>query len=63
MVATKSNRLPSFKHRRALSPRENETKETEEQNLSSDRGPYLQTVGWISRQKLLTYRPREKFFC
>jgi hypothetical protein len=31
MVATKSNRLPSFKSRRALSPRENETKGTEEQ--------------------------------
>jgi hypothetical protein len=31
MVATKSNRLPSFKNRRTLSPRENETKGTEEQ--------------------------------
>jgi hypothetical protein len=31
MVATKSNRLPSFKNRRALSPRENETKGTEQQ--------------------------------
>jgi hypothetical protein len=31
MVATESNRLPSFKNRRTLSPRENETKGTEEQ--------------------------------
>ena len=31
MVATKSNRLPSFKNRRTLSPPENETKGTEEQ--------------------------------
>jgi hypothetical protein len=31
MVATELNRLPSFKNRRALSPRENETKGTEEQ--------------------------------
>jgi hypothetical protein len=31
MVATKSNRLPSFKNRRTLSPRENGTKGTEEQ--------------------------------
>jgi hypothetical protein len=31
MVATESNRLPSFENRRTLSPRENETKGTEEQ--------------------------------
>jgi hypothetical protein len=31
MVATESNRLPSFKNRRTLSPPENETKGTEEQ--------------------------------
>jgi hypothetical protein len=31
MVATESNRLPSFKNRRTLSPRENGTKGTEEQ--------------------------------
>jgi hypothetical protein len=31
MVATKSNRLPSFKNQWTLSPRENETKGTEEQ--------------------------------
>jgi len=24
---------------------------------------HLQTVGWISRQKLLGYRPKEKYFC
>jgi hypothetical protein len=42
MVATESNRLPSFKNRPALSPRENETKGTEEQaraRPSSDREP------------------------
>ena len=42
MVATKSNRLPSFKNRRALSPRENEQRERKrnpEKNLSSDREP------------------------
>jgi hypothetical protein len=32
MVATESNRLPSFKDRPAQSPRENETKGTEEQS-------------------------------
>jgi hypothetical protein len=32
MVATESNRLPSFKNRPAQSPRENETKGTEEQS-------------------------------
>src|SRR6266481_6595293 len=32
MVATKSNRLPSFKNRRTLSPLENEIKGTEEQS-------------------------------
>src|SRR5580700_9716982 len=54
MVATELNRLPSFKNRRALSPPENEPRECKskpEQTLSSDRGAYLQTVGWISRQK------------
>jgi hypothetical protein len=54
MVATKSNRLPSFKNRRRchhekMKPRKRKSKP--EQNLSSDRGQYLQTVGWISRQK------------
>ena len=42
MVATESNRLPSFKNRRALSPRENEPRERKshpEKNLSSDREP------------------------
>src|SRR5258708_16216341 len=54
MVATKSNRLPSFKNRRRchhkkMKPRERKSKP--EQNLSSDRGTYLQLLGWISRQK------------
>jgi hypothetical protein len=42
MVATKSNRLPSFKNRRTLSPLENEPRERKsspEKNLSSDREP------------------------
>ena len=42
MVATESNRLPSFKNRPALSPRENEPRERKsnpEQELSSDREP------------------------
>ena len=42
MVATQSNRLPSFKNRRALSPRENEPRERKsnpEKNLSSNREP------------------------
>ena len=54
MVATESNRLPSFKNRRTLSPREmkpREPKSNPEKNLSNDREAYLQTVGWISRQK------------
>jgi hypothetical protein len=67
MVATKSNRLPSFKNRRTLSPRENETKGTEEQARAKPpraiEGHISKTVGWISRQKLLGYRPKEKFFC
>jgi hypothetical protein len=65
MVATKSNRLPSFKNRRALSPPENETKGTEEQareNLLSDREAYLQTVGWISRQKNFSATGRRRSF-
>ena len=42
MVATESNRLPSFKSRRTLSPLENEPrkqKSNPEKNLSSDREP------------------------
>ena len=42
MVATELNRLPSFKNRRALSPRENDPRERKsnpEKNLSSDREP------------------------
>ena len=42
MVATQSNRLPSFKSRRTLSPLENEPrkrKSNPEKNLSSDREP------------------------
>ena len=47
MVATKSNRLPSFKNRRALSPRENETKGTEEQARAK---PPRAIEGHISKQ-------------
>ena len=65
MVATESNRLPSFKNRRALSPRENETKGTEEQarakSLERSR-VYLQTVGWISRQKNFSVTGRGRSF-
>ena len=42
MVATESNRLPSFKNRRTLSPLENEPRKRKshpEKNLSSDREP------------------------
>ena len=42
MVATESNRLPSFKSRRTLSPLENEPRKRKshpEKNLSSDREP------------------------
>ena len=42
MVATQSNRLPSFKSRRTLSPLENEPRKRKshpEKNLSSDREP------------------------
>jgi hypothetical protein len=61
MVATELNRLPSFKSRRTLSLLENEPRERKsnpEKNLR-----HLQTVGWISRQKLLGYQPKEKLFC
>jgi hypothetical protein len=61
MVATESNRLPGFKNLRALSPRENETKGTEE-HLLSDREAYLQIVGWISRQKPRGHQPRRSSF-
>ena len=63
MVATELNRLPSFKNRRTLSPREmkpRERKSKREQNLSSDRGPYLQQWAGYRDKKLLGYRPREK---
>ena len=53
MVATESNRLPSFKNRRALSPRENEPRERKSKPEKTSRAieGHLQTVGWISRQK------------
>jgi hypothetical protein len=46
MVATESNRLPSFKNRRTLSPLENEQTE---RKTNPDK-------------KLLGYQPKEKFF-
>jgi hypothetical protein len=67
MVATESNRLPSFKNRRTLSPRENETKGTEEQArakpLERSRGISANSGLDIETKKLLGYRPKEKFFC
>jgi hypothetical protein len=66
MVATKSNRLPSFKNRPALSPRENETKGTEEQArakpLERSRGTSANS-GLDIEKNFLGYRPKEKFFC
>ena len=66
MVATELNRLPSFKSRRALSPRENETKGTEEQArakpLERSRGISAKWAGYRDK-KFLGYRPKEKFFC
>src|SRR4029077_6459981 len=59
MVATESNRLPSFKSRRALSPRENEPRERKSNPEKNSRAieSHLQTVGWISRQTIS--RPAE----
>src|ERR1700745_2689609 len=62
----KSNRLPSFKSRRTLSPLENETKGMEEQSreepLERSRAICKQWAGYRDR-KFLGYRPREKLFC
>ena len=67
MVATELNRLPSFKNRRALSPRENETKgngkSKPEQNLSSDRGVYPANSGLDIETKNFSATSRRKFFC
>ena len=66
MVATESNRLPSFKNRRTLSPLENEPRKRKshpEKNLSSDREPSANSGLDIETKKSLGYRPREKFFC
>jgi hypothetical protein len=67
MVATESNRLPSFKNRRTLSPRENEIKATEEQARAKpleriERHICKQWAGYRDK-KLLGYRPKEKLFC
>ena len=66
MVATELNRLPSFKSRRALSPQKmkpRERKSKPEQNLSTNRGAYLQSGLDIETKKFFGYRPKEKFFC
>ena len=66
MVATESNRLPSFKNRRALSPRENEQRERKsnpEKNLSSNREPICKQWAGYRDKKFLGYRPKEKLFC
>jgi hypothetical protein len=54
MVSTELNRLPSFKNRRALAPLENEPRERKSNPEKNSRAieSHLQTVGWISRQKI-----------
>ena len=54
MVATKSNRLPSFKNRRTLSPLEKMNRgngRAIQRRTSRAIESHLHTVGWISRQK------------
>jgi len=65
MVATESNRLPSFKNRRALSPRENEPRERKsnpEKNLSSDREPSANSGLDIETKNLSATSRRRSFF-
>jgi hypothetical protein len=54
MVATELNRLPSFKNRRALSPPEMTRGNGRAIQSRTSRAieSHLQTVGWISRQKI-----------
>ena len=65
MVATESNRLPSFKNRRALSPRENEQRERKsnpEKNLSSDRGHICNSGLDIETKNFSATSRRRSFF-
>src|ERR1700741_2525087 len=65
MVATKSNRLPSFKNRRAFSPQENETKGKEEQArakpLERSRAICKQWAGYRDKNFSATGRRRSFF--
>jgi hypothetical protein len=65
MVATDSNCLPSFKNRRALSPRENEPRERKsnpEKNLSSDREPSANSGLDIETKNFSATGRRRSFF-
>jgi hypothetical protein len=65
MVATESNRLPSFKNRRALSPLENEPRERKsnpEKNLSSDREPSATSGLDIETKNFSATGRRRSFF-
>ena len=65
MVATGSNRLPSFKSRRTLSPLENEPRERKsnpEKNLSSDREPSANSGLDIETKNLSATGRRRSFF-
>ena len=65
MVATESNRLPSFKSRRTLSPLENEPRERKsnpEKNLSSNREPSTNSGLDIETKNLSATSRRRSFF-
>jgi hypothetical protein len=66
MVATESNRLPSFKNRRTLSPRENEIKATEEQArakpLERSRGIFANSGLDIETKNFSATGRRRSFF-
>jgi len=65
MVATESNRLPSFRNRRALSPLENEPRERKsnpEKNLSSDREPSANSGPDIETKNFSATGRRRSFF-
>jgi hypothetical protein len=59
MVDTELNRLPSFKNRRALSPRENEPRE---RNLSSNREPSANSGLDIETKNFSATGRRRSFF-
>jgi hypothetical protein len=65
MVATESNRLPSFKNRRMLSPLENEPRERKsnpEKNLSRDREPSANSGLDIETENFSATSRRRSFF-